>query len=62
MLSRMCGLHTHCQAVLLLAISIEPLPFAAWHQNARALLCCKYGLLDLFSGGPEGGEEVMMNE
>ena len=53
---------TVCQAVLLLVIPIEPLPFAAWHQNAGVPLCCKYGSLDIFSGGPEGREEVAMNE
>ena len=53
---------TVCQAVLLPAIPIEPPPFAAWHQNAGALLCCEYGLPDRFSGGPEGREEVVMNE
>ena len=53
---------TVCQADLLLVIPIEPLPFAAWHQNAEALLCCEYGSLDIFSGGPEGREEVVLNE
>ena len=53
---------TVCQAVLVLAIPIEPLSFAAWHQNAGALPCCKYGLLDVFYEEPEGREEVVINE
>ena len=53
---------TVCQAILLLAIPIEPPPFPAWHQHAGVLLCCKYGLPDRFSGGLEGREKVVMNE